>query len=149
MSAEDDEIQDGWLSITAEIRGKEYFGLRGIEYGDKLTREQVYGVGAFPLGKTPGKVENDEGKLMLLNKDFYELLRDLGDAWGDVRFNITVQYGMPGDPVHTDIIESCHLGGANGGGSEGGGAIEREIPFTYLAIKRDGKYITRRRQRRA
>lgn len=148
MAAED-EIQDNWFSLTANIGGEEYFGLRGIEYGDKLTREQVYGASPFPLGKTPGKVENDEGKLTLLNKEFYALLAKFGDAWGDKSFEITVQYGMPGTPVHTDVIEGCHLAGANGGGSEGTNAIEREIPFTYLAVKRDGKYITRRRQRRA
>lgn len=148
MAAED-EIQDNWFSTTIECAGTEYFGVRGIEYGDKLTREQVYGASSFPLGKTPGKVENDEGKLTILNRDFYAMLRAFGDAWGDVRFTITVQYGLPGSPVHTDVIEVCHLAGANGGASEGTAAIEREVPFTYLAIKRDGKYITRRRQRRA
>lgn len=149
MSAAEEEIQDNWFSTTILCRGREYFGCRAIEYSDKLTREAVHGASAFQLGMTPGKVENEEGKLTLLNRDFYQMIADFGDAWGEVRFDITVQYGMHGTPVHTDVIEGCRLTGAPGGASEGTTAIEREISFMFMRIKRDGRYITHRRQRRA
>ena len=148
MADDADDIQDGWFNTIIKCNGIEYFEARGIEYSEKLTREMVHGVSAYPLGYTPGKVENEEGKLTILNKGFYKVLQDFGPGWGDVRFDITVQYGAFGSGAATDVIESCRLAGAPGGASEGTTAIERELPFYYLAVKRNGVYITRRRTRR-
>lgn len=149
MSADADEIQGNWFSTTILCNGVEYFGCRGIDYSEKLSREQVHGAGAYPLGMTPSKVENEEGKITLLLRDFYQMIADFGDGWADVRFDITVQYGLSGSPVHTDVIEGCRLTGAPGGASESTTAIEREVSFMFMAIKRDGKYATRRRRRRS
>jgi hypothetical protein len=148
MSADADELQDSWLSTTILCRGVEYFGCRGVDYPQKLTREQVYGVGPMPLGMTPPKVENEEGKITLLNRDFYQMLADFGDGWASVRFDITVQYGLSGSPVHTDVIEGCRLTSNPGSISESTTAIEREVAFMFMSVKNDGKYPVARRRRR-
>lgn len=148
MSADSDEIQDNWFSSTILCNGKEYFGCRGLDYPQKLTREQVHGAGAYPLGMTPPKVENEEGKFTLLLRDFYEMLNDFGDGWASIRFDITVQYGLSGSPAHTDVIEGCRFTSNPGSLSEGTTAIEREVAFMFMAVKNDGKYPVARRRRR-
>ena len=94
MSADADEIQDNWFSTTILCNGVEYFGCRGIDYSEKLTREQVHGAGEYPLGMTPLKVENEEGKITPLNRDLYQMLADFGDAGAEVRFDITVAWAL-------------------------------------------------------
>ena len=39
------------------------------------------------------------------------------------------------------MLEGCRFKGAPAGGEEGTSALTREFKFSYLRIKRDGKYL--------
>jgi hypothetical protein len=139
------DIEYSWADIRAKIRGRELVGYKAIKYGDKVTREKVYGARRHAIARTRGKVEVDPGSLTLYESEVRELLAELGDGWADVPVDeLIVQYGGDGLPTHTDVLENVLFEGLDGGGEEGSSALEREVPFSCMKIKRDGMYIVSR-----
>jgi hypothetical protein len=139
------DIEYSWADIRVKVRGKELISFKGIKYGDKVTREKVFGARRHAIKRTRGKVEVDDCSITMHESAVRELLDILGDGWADALVDeIVVQYGGDGLPTHTDVLESVYFEGLDGGGEEGSSAFEREVPFSCMKIKRDGKYIVAR-----
>mgnify|MGYP001163266774 CR=1 FL=1 len=142
MAAVINDIEYSWADIRVKAKGKELIAFKGIKYGDKVTREKVYGARRHAIARTRGKVETDDCSITMYESAVRELLDILGDGWADALVDeIVVQYGGDGLPTHTDVLESVYFEGLDGGGEEGSSAFEREVPFSCMKIKRDGKYI--------
>lgn len=142
MSASEEGFELSWQSFSLLYNGQEFTGITGCKYGQKVTREMVYGAGAYPLGRTEGKVENDEASITFLELELRAFLAALGNGYGRKAFQLVAQYGAPGTPTFTDVLERCMLSGdGEGGGEEGTDAFKREVPFTFLRVKRNGLYI--------
>jgi len=141
MGATIDGIARSFNSITVRARGKEYTGITGIKYGQKISREKVYGTKRYPLGRTKGKVEIDDATITFLELEYRALIEDLGDGYADVPFEVVCQYDDDNGTTHTDVLENCLLGGDDGGGEEGPSGLTREVMIDVLKLKRDGYYI--------
>ena len=145
MAAIINGIEFSWADIRVKVKGKELVAFKGIRYGDKVTREKVYGARRHAIARTRGKVEVDDGSITMFESEARELINILGDGWADVLVDeIVVQYGEGGQETHTDVLEQVYFEGLEGGGEEGNSAFEREVPFSCMKIKRDGKYIVAR-----
>ena len=142
MAASINDIEYSWADIRVKIRGREIIGYKAIKYGDKVAREKVFGARRHAISRTRGKVEVDDCTMTMYESEVRELLDELGDGWADVSVDsIVVQYGNEGQTTHTDVLEDVLFEGLDGGGEEGSSAFEREVPFSCMRIKRDGKYI--------
>lgn len=139
-------IEHDWGGITTIIDGLEITGYKAINYADAIEREKVMGAGRTPIGMTRGVYSAEQGSMTMYLKQHRILIARLaakaraGDGWGDVPFDIQVRYGIPGD-THIDIVEGAYLAGNPEGGEQGSSALEREVKFDFLAIKRDGVYL--------
>lgn len=143
MSSTEEGFELSWQSFSLKSStGREFLGITGCKYQQKVTREMVYGASPYALGRTEGKVENEEASITFLELELREFLAELGNGYGRKPFNLTAQYGAPGTPVYTDILERCMLSGdGEGGGEEGSDAFKREVPFTFMRLKRNGLYL--------
>lgn len=141
MAATINDVEYSWADLRLKVNGKEIIAFKGIKYGDKVTREKVYGARRNAIARTRGKVEVDDCSVTMYESAVRALLAELGDGWADIPVEIVVQYGNPGVATHTDVLESCLFEGLDGGGEEGNSAFEREVPFSCMRIKRDGIYI--------
>ena len=148
MSASEEGFELSWQSFSLTCNGREFLGITGCKYQQKVTREMVYGASPNAIGRTEGKVENEEASITFLELELREFIASLGQNYGRKPFQLVGQYGAPGTPVYTDILERCMLGGdGEGGGEEGTDAFKREVPFTFMRLKRNGLYIINNRRR--
>jgi hypothetical protein len=54
---------------------------------------------------------------------------------------LPVTIGLPDGTSSITVVESCRFKGAGGGGEKGNSALGRELPFSFMRIKRDGRYL--------
>lgn len=136
------DTEYSWGSITLKQKGRELTGFKAISYADSVSREKVYGAGRLPIGMTRGKYEAEQGSITAFLKQEREIISEAGDGWADGDpFEIEVRYAEPGQDTHVDIVEGCRWAGTGGGGEEGSAALEREMKFDFMRVKRDGKYL--------
>ena len=92
-------------------------------------------------GRTRGTYMTEDGSLAVHKDVEIELIRRFGDGWGDKKFQITETIGLPDGTNSITVVESCRFKGSGGGGEKGNSALTRELPFSFMRIKRDGKYL--------
>lgn len=141
MSAELNDIVASWVDLRIKLDGVELVGFTGVSFGDKIEDEMVYGAGRHPIGRTRGRYVTEDGSLTVYEDTFVELVKRLGDGWGDKRFEIVEQITLPDGSISTTVVESCRFKGGPGGAESGTSAITRELPFSFMRIKRNGRYL--------
>src|SRR5690554_4345671 len=47
----------GWNSVTVHLLGRDLEGITAISYDDTVEKENAYGAGKFPVGRTEGNYE--------------------------------------------------------------------------------------------
>lgn len=146
MATDPNDIVSSFVDIRLKVDGAELVGYTNVSFGDKIEDEMVYGSSRTPIGRTRGKYSTEDGTLTMYHNTFVDMLARLGDGWGDKRFEITEQIDLGGGQFSTTVVEGCRFKGANGGGEEGVGALTRELPFSFMRIKRDGKYLVAQRR---
>lgn len=50
-------VMTGWNSITANVMGRDLEGISALAYSDSETKENVYGSGKYPVGRSRGNYE--------------------------------------------------------------------------------------------
>lgn len=100
-------------SIKLTIADEEFSGFSKIAYADKRTRGKGYGTGGMPRTRTAGRYEVDPVTLTGPRSSIDELRNALarassdGVSFGDVVFQIQVQYIEDALGVVTDEIVDC------------------------------------------
>jgi hypothetical protein len=93
MAAVINDIEYSWADIRVKARGKELIAFKGIKYGDKVTREKVYGARRHAIARTRGKVETDDCSITMYESAVRELLDILDDIDTDKLVDITEAIG--------------------------------------------------------
>lgn len=145
MSADLNNAIPSWVDLRLKVDGAEIVGMTAVSFGDKIEDEMVYGAGRFPRGRTRGKYTTDDCSISVHQDTLTEIIGRFGDGWGDKLFEVVEQISLPGGAIATTVLEQCRFKGAPGGGEEGTSAIVRELPFSTMRIKRDGKYLAKTR----
>jgi hypothetical protein len=138
-----------WGSISAKIDGERYYGFTAIKFGDSRERVKAYGMGRHhaPLGRSRGKYSTDPVVLTGW-KSAVQALRDALAArsssttsYGDVVFQIVVQYVDENDQPCTVDIEDCVWVKNSTSDEEGPDPLSDEVEIDTMRIRRNGKVL--------
>ena len=100
----------GWNNITVNILGRDLEGINKVTYEDTQAKENVYGAGAMPIGRSRGNYE-PTASIGLLKEEVDALKRSLprGKRIQDIQpFDMIVKYEVDG-LVMVDIVRNCEF----------------------------------------
>lgn len=134
-----------WGSIRVKVAGELYHGFTSISYADKRERVVQYGMGRHhaPRGRSSGKYSVENVKLAGPKSTIQALRKQLADlapdrvSYGNVEFQIVVQYVEPDEtPMHVDIGR-CVLVGNSTSNEESADPLKEEVEIQPMWIKRN------------
>lgn len=102
----------GWNSITTNMLGRDIEGITELSYEDNMEKENAYGAGPFPIGRSEGNY-SAKASITLFVEERIALQRSLppGSRIQDIApFDINVQYEYQGF-MYTDRIHDCEFTG--------------------------------------
>ncbi len=138
--------QLSWGSIVLKIGGARFYGFTGISFADKRERVKAYGMGRHqaPRGRSRGKYTVEPVKLTGWKGSMQEVREALaalsvdGISYGDVEFEITVQYVEADEIPMTVEIEHCVWGANTTSDEEGPDPLKEEVELDCMLIRRNG-----------
>lgn len=101
----------GWNSITVNVMGRDLEGITQLSYTDSETKENVYGAGKYPIGRSSGNYEA-ETKISLYKEEADGLRLSLGPGkrvMDIAPFDIVVQYENQVGVILKDRIRNCEF----------------------------------------
>lgn len=101
----------GWNSITVNVMGRDLEGITQLSYTDSETKENVYGAGKFPIGRSSGNYEA-EATISLYKEEADGLRLSLGPGkrvMDIAPFDIVVQYENQVGVILKDRIRNCEF----------------------------------------
>jgi len=122
----------GWNSITANMLGRDVEGFTAISYNDNQTKENVYGTGGMPVGRSRGNYE-PEASITLYKEEIDGLMLSLppGKRIQDIApFDIIVIYEDNNGLIKKDIIRNCEFTNNGVEVAQGDGTIATQ--FTLI-----------------
>jgi hypothetical protein len=138
--------QLSWGSIILKLDQDVFTGFTGISFADKRERVKAYGQGRHhaPRGRSRGKYTIEPVKLTGW-KDSVQIFRTQlaarspdGKSYGDVEFQIIVQYVEAGEIPLTVAIERCVWTGNSSSDEESPDPLKEEIEIDAMLIRRNG-----------
>jgi hypothetical protein len=139
--------QLSWGSIVLKLDQDVFTGFTGISFADKRERVKAYGMGRHhaPRGRSRGKYTVEAVKLTGWKKSIALFRKQLAarspdsKSYGDVEFQIVVQYTEPGDDTELTVsIERCVWTGNSSSDEESPDPLKEEIEIDAMLIRRDG-----------
>lgn len=102
----------GWNAVTVNMLGRDVEGITELEYNDTVEKENVYGAGKFPVGRSEGNY-TPSASITLLLEEVNALQNALPPGTGlhaIAPFPIVVEYEYNGF-VKRDVIHNCEFKG--------------------------------------
>jgi hypothetical protein len=124
-------------SVTIKVKGKDYIGIKSINYSDSLEPGKLRGTSAQKLGRTRGEYDG-EASFEMYTEEASELLSDIGDGFMEVEFDIVVGYADEGQPTITDNIVGCRIKKQEASSSEGSDPNVRKFDLDIMYVKWNG-----------
>lgn len=132
-----------WAEIEIRIAGLKQLAVKEISYKSSLEGADVYGTGPMPLGRTLGQAKF-EASITLMKEEADELIMSLGPGYGEVWFDIVVQYRLLGGlSVSTDTIRGCRIKGEDHSFSQSADGLAVKYELHPVAVLRNGIAITK------
>lgn len=99
----------GWNNITVNLFGRDVEGITALKYNDTMTKENVYGAGAYPVGRSRGNYEPD-ASITIYKEETDALRKAAGDRLIELApFDIIVQYMDKTGNIVKDILRNCEF----------------------------------------
>lgn len=103
----------GWNAVTANFLGRDLEGITELSYSDSQKKENVYGAGAYPIGRGRG---NYEAKCSItLHKEEVDAVKMAlagGKTIQDIApFDIVVEYETDNGNIKKDRIRNAEFMG--------------------------------------
>jgi hypothetical protein len=138
--------QHSWGSISIKFGGERFTGVIAIKYADSRERVKAYGMGRHqaPRGRSRGKYTTEPVGLTLWKGSAQELRAKLaavapdGRSYGDVEFEIVVQYVEVDDTSVIVQIERCVLTKNATDDEESADPLKDELEADCMLIRRNG-----------
>lgn len=102
----------GWNSVTTNMLGRDVEGITELEYNDSVEKENIYGSGKYPIGRSEGNYAA-KASITLLLEEVNALQNSLPPTKGldsIAPFPIVVEYEYNGFKKK-DIIHNCEFKG--------------------------------------
>ena len=134
-----------WGSITLKIGEERFTGVTAISYGDSRERVKAYGMARSqaPRGRSRGKYSTDP-VVFTCHKSTAQLIRQKlaeeggGEGYGDVEFQIVVEYFEASDEPITVEIEDCVYTKSSSSEQEGPDPLTEDVECDCMLIRRNG-----------
>jgi hypothetical protein len=118
--------------------------IQSIDYEPGNNSKEVRGTNPNPLAVTRGEISNT-GKFKILLYELNQFLLALAavdptgnGAYGDVFFDLQVQYAESGGPIITDSLRGCRIYKVSQSSSIGPDAIVKEVDLRPMQILLNG-----------
>lgn len=137
--------QFSYGSIILKLDQDPFYGFTGISYADKRERVKAYGMGRHhaPRGRSRGKYTIEPVKLTGWKNSIQIFRAQLaarsvgGLSYGDVEFQIVVQYIEFDESPITVAIERCVWAGNSVSDEENPDPLKEEIEIDAMLIRRN------------
>lgn len=100
----------GWNNLEVNMLGRDVEGINSLKYDDNIAKENVYGAGRMPIGRTEGNYEAT-CEIGLYKEEIDGLQRSIGSKRiQDIApFDIVANYEMPDGTIVIDRIRNCEF----------------------------------------
>lgn len=101
----------GWNQVTCQMLGRDVEGISAIKYDDSVKKENVYGAGQYPIGRSSGNYEA-KCSLTLFKEETDAIQKALpaGRRMQDIApFDVIVEYQRPNGSIMKDVIRNCEF----------------------------------------
>lgn len=101
----------GWNQITCNMLGRDVEGISAVKYDDSTKKENVYGAGPYPIGRSAGNYEA-KCSITLFKEEADAIQKALpsGKRMQDVApFDIIVEYQTSTGGIMKDRIRNCEF----------------------------------------
>lgn len=138
--------QLSWGSIVLKLDQDVFTGFTSISFADKRERVKAYGQGRHhaPRGRSRGKYTIEpvkltgwKGSVQIFRKQLAARSAD-GKSYGDVEFQVIVQYVEADETPLTVAIERCVWAGNSSSDEESADPLKEEIEIDAMLIRRNG-----------
>lgn len=129
-----------WASVETTFGKNITKAVKSITYGDELTVGEVRGNAVKKMGRTRG-VQKPTAKCTFYKAEFDQLVKDLGDGFGEKVFDIKLAYADTGQPTQSDTIVGVRLVKYEVKGEEGEAAIEVDCDLDPMDVLVGGNSI--------
>jgi hypothetical protein len=137
--------QFSWGSIILKVDQEPFYGFTGITYADKRERVKAYGMGRHhaPRGRSRGKYTIEPVKLTGWKSSVQAVRLQLAArsanqlSYGDVEFQIIVQYVESDETPMTVAIERCVWAGNSSSDEENPDPLKEEVEIDAMLIRRN------------
>ena len=129
-----------WGDISVNINGTPVTGVRAIEYGESRAVENIYGAGAYPVGRGYGNIEASAKITLLMSEVTAISAAAPNHRLDDIApFDIVVSY-IPtnGLKIIHDRIRNCQFKGNSRSWKQGDTTKEVELELIVSHIEFGG-----------
>lgn len=129
-------VMKGWNSITATFLARSVEGISALSYSDTEAKENVYGAGKFPIGRSEGNYETECSMSLYKEEvDGLKLALPKGKRLQDIApFDIIVIYANNDGVIVKDIIHNAQFTNDGVDVSQGDGTITTEYTLIVSHI---------------
>lgn len=129
-------VMQGWNSITVNLLGRDIEGISELSYTDTETKENVYGAGKYPIGRSRGNYEA-EASITLYKEEADALRQSLtaGKRVQDIApFDVVIEYVNQDGVIIRDRIRNCEFtnDGVEVSQSDGTIAMEYTLVISHI-----------------
>lgn len=127
----------GWNSITVNLLGRDLEGITDLKYLDSETKENVYGAGPYPIGRSRGNYE-PEASITLLKEESDALRESLGnnERIQDIApFDVVAEYETKDGNIIKDRIRNCEFTNSGVEVAQSDGTISMEYTLIISHIE--------------
>lgn len=139
-----------WGSITIKCNGEVYSRITAITYSHKRERSKEYGTGKHraPRGRSRGKYTVENPTVTIAKSELERLRTDLaavapgGASYGDIEFDVVVQFVEADETPITDTIHDCVVAGEDSAHDEGStDTLSETLTLDAMWIDRNGRTL--------
>lgn len=127
-----------------KLADRQFTALKGIEFKQDIDREAVYGTSRKPLKRAAGQLKMGEGTLSFSDlEEAMQFYDTLGDDPSIALFALDCTVANEAGQVRSFECLSCALSGFTANFQQGAGALELDMPFSFMLLKVNGKEFAR------
>lgn len=126
----------GWNNITTNLFGRDVVGITELNYSDSTKKENAYGAGGMPVGRTESNYEA-KASFTLLKEEVDAIRKTLppGKRLQDIEMSdIVVEFLGKDGKIMKDIIRNAEFTGSAVDVKQGDGSIAQKLELIISHI---------------
>ena len=126
----------GWNNVTTNLFGRDVVGIMEINYSDNTKKENSYGAGGMPVGRTESNYEA-KASITLLKEEVDAIKATLppGKRLQDIDISdIVVEFALKSGKINKDKIRNAEFTGTEIAVKQGDGSITVKLELIVSHI---------------